>query len=85
MRTVPLLLLVVACQDNKVSVYNTPPAVSLLAPADGATLEPNALVEFLGAANDAQDDANLLSIVWESSIDGILGTDPPDGPGWATP
>ncbi|MDP2305079.1 MAG: putative metal-binding motif-containing protein [Pseudomonadota bacterium] len=81
MRPVPLLLLLVACQDNKVSVYNTPPAVSVLSPADGAGVDPGTLVEFYGGANDAQDDANELAISWESTLDGVLGADPPDGDG----
>lgn len=75
------LLLLVACQDNKVGTYNTPPSVSVLAPADGALLEPGALVEFYGAAQDGQDAETELQISWESSLDGVLGTDPPDGDG----
>jgi hypothetical protein len=81
MRAVPLLLFVVACQDNKVGVYNTPPTVSVLAPADGAQFNPGDLVEFLGAAQDGQDPETDLTISWESSIDGVIGTDPPDGDG----
>lgn len=75
------LLLLVACQDNKVGTYNTPPSVSFLSPADGALLEPGALVELFGAAQDGQDAETALQISWESSLDGVLGTDPPDGDG----
>ncbi len=81
MRLAPFLVLLVACQDNKVGVYNTPPAVSIVSPADGAALDPGTLVELLGAANDSQDAPTALAVVWESSIDGVLGTDPPDGDG----
>lgn len=81
MRPVLLLLLASACQDNKVSVYNTPPAVSVLSPADGAAYDPGVLVEFYGGANDGQDAATDLTVSWESSIDGVLGSDPPDGDG----
>jgi hypothetical protein len=81
MRPVLLLLFLVACQDNKVSVYNTPPAVSMLSPVDGTAVDPGTLVEFYGGANDAQDPATDLTISWSSSLDGVLGADPPDGEG----
>jgi hypothetical protein len=76
-----LLLLLAACQDNKVGVYNTPPTVSVLSPADAATFDPGVLVEFFAVADDAQDDPDALAIAWESSLDGPLGDNPPDGDG----
>lgn len=82
LRIAPVLLgFLAACQDNKVGVYNTPPTVSVLSPADGAVVEPNTLVELYGAAQDGQDAEDQLTISWESSLDGVLGTDPPDGDG----
>ncbi|MDP2311674.1 MAG: MopE-related protein [Pseudomonadota bacterium] len=81
MRPVLLLLLLAACQDNKVGVYNTAPAVSLISPVDATLFDPGALVEFYGAANDAQDDPDELAITWESSLDGVIGSDPPDADG----
>ncbi len=77
---IPLFLLA-ACQDNEVGVYNTPPTVSVLSPADAAFFNPGALVEFYGAAEDAQDSASALTIRWESDIDGVIGEDPADGEG----
>jgi len=70
-----------ACSDQKVQVYNTAPAVSIVSPVDGAGFGPGDLVEFYGVADDSQDPATSLQISWESSIDGQLGTDPPDSEG----
>ncbi len=81
MRCAAFLVFLVACQDNKVGAYNTPPTVSVLAPADGAQFDPGALVELFGAAQDGQDQETDIAISWSSSIDGVLGTEPPDGDG----
>jgi len=78
MRPAALLLFLVACQDNKVGAYNTPPTVSVISPADAALFDPGQLIEFYGAAQDGQDAEEALAIVWESSVDGVLDTAPAD-------
>lgn len=75
------LALLAACSDQKVQVYNTPPAVSVLSPTDGQLFGPGDLVEFYGVAEDSQDDSTALLVSWASNIDGELGTDPPDSEG----
>ena len=58
----------------------SPPAVTITAPADGATVfttggaPPVASVSFTGGATDSIDGDLSASIVWTSSIDGSLGT-----------
>ena len=74
-----LLLLLAGCPDNKVTVYNTPPTVSLVSPITGASFDPGALAEFVAAVQDGQDEPDQLALTWESSLDGVLGTDPADG------
>jgi hypothetical protein len=53
---------------------NTPPTVSITAPADNATFEPGAAVTFTGTANDVQDGSLTSAIQWTSSRDGSLGS-----------
>lgn len=74
-----LLLLLAGCPDNKVAVYNTPPTVSVVSPVTGALFDPGVLVEFVAAVEDGQDDPDALALTWESSLDGVLSTDPADG------
>ncbi len=79
-RLLPLLVLL-ACNDTGVKVYNTPPGVSIVTPLDGQSFGPGELVEFYGVAEDSQDDPTSLLISWASSLDGELGADPPDSEG----
>ncbi len=79
-RLFPVLLLV-ACNDTGVKVYNTPPGVSIVTPVDGQAFGPGELVEFYGVAEDSQDDPTSLLISWASNLDGELGADPPDSEG----
>lgn len=73
-----LLLLLAACQENKVGTYNTPPTVSVVTPADGSHYNAGDLVEFHGLARDSQTSSELLRVLWNSDIDGELNTEPPD-------
>lgn len=81
MRPFALLLLLAGCQDHKVGSYNTPPAASLLSPADGASVEAGALVEFVGLVDDQQDAAPALLVQLQSSLDGVLGEPHADAEG----
>ena len=53
---------------------NTPPALTITAPANGASVVAGAPVTFSGTANDAEDGSLSSSIHWSSSLDGTLGT-----------
>ena len=52
---------------------NTPPAVSIIAPANGASFTQGTSVTFSGIANDAEDGSLSSTIAWTSSADGPLG------------
>jgi hypothetical protein len=53
---------------------NTPPAVSITAPANGSSYPQGTAVTFTGTASDTQDGSLSGSIVWTSSLSGSLGT-----------
>jgi leucyl aminopeptidase len=52
---------------------NTPPTVSITAPANGSSFTQGTSVTFTGSASDVQDGSLSGSIQWSSSIDGALG------------
>ena len=81
MRGVAFLVGLTACNDTGVKVYNTPPAVSILTPTDGSVFAAGELIELQGVAEDSQDDPTALLISWESTLDGVINTDPPDTEG----
>lgn len=81
MRGSLVFFLLIGCSDQKVTTYNTPPAVSILSPVEGQAFGPGELVEFYGLAQDSQDESTSLVVSWASSVDGELGTDPPDSEG----
>jgi leucyl aminopeptidase len=53
---------------------NTPPTVSITAPANGVSFPQGTAFTLTGAASDAQDGALSAAIRWSSSLDGSLGT-----------
>jgi hypothetical protein len=53
---------------------NTPPAVAIVSPVDGAVFAQGADVLFEAAASDAEDGDLSDGLVWTSSLDGTLGT-----------
>ena len=59
---------------------NTAPVVSITGPADGSTFTAGDAVTFSGTAMDAEDGPlSGSSIVWQSSVDGRMGTGSPLG------
>ncbi len=52
---------------------NSPPTVSITAPADGSTFESGDLVTLSGTASDPEDGSLSASISWVSNLDGNLG------------
>jgi len=53
---------------------NTPPSVSITAPANGSSYTVGDTVTFTGSASDAEDGNISGAIAWTSSIDGAFGT-----------
>jgi len=72
------IALLAGCQEKALTVYNTPPTVSILSPSDGAGSNPGELVEFYGLVRDQQSDSEELEVLWASSLDGDLWSEPPD-------
>jgi hypothetical protein len=53
---------------------NTPPTVTITAPANGASVTQGTSVTFSGTANDAEDGNISTSLTWTSSINGNIGS-----------
>jgi hypothetical protein len=51
-----------------------PPVLTVNAPADGATFGPLDAVAFAGSADDAEEGDLSASVVWRSSLDGVIAT-----------
>ena len=53
---------------------NTPPVVEITSPANGASFDESATVNFTATATDNEDGVLTPSLAWSSSRDGNLGT-----------
>lgn len=53
---------------------NTAPVVDITSPVNGASYASGATVSFSASATDAEDGNLSSSIVWSSSLDGVLGS-----------
>jgi hypothetical protein len=53
---------------------NTPPTVTITAPADGTTVGAGTSITFAGSATDAEDGNISASLAWTSSINGSIGS-----------
>src|SRR5262245_52492040 len=74
MRLPLLSILVCACSTDLELAEKTgsPPGAVINAPVDGAAFGPNDLISFVGTVVDNDDD--LATVFWTSSIDGELAT-----------
>ena len=55
-------------------VTNTAPAVNVASPASGATVSEGTSLSFSGSASDREDGTLTSYLVWNSSINGQIGT-----------
>lgn len=55
------------------STTNTPPAVTITAPANGSSHVAGSSIAFTGTATDAQDGDLAANLSWTSSLDGAIG------------
>jgi hypothetical protein len=53
---------------------NTAPSVTISSPGNGATVAAGTSISFSGSASDTQDGNLSGSLIWQSSIDGQIGT-----------
>jgi len=67
-----LVVLLVGCSEKKLGVYNTPPGVDIQEPVDGQIFDPGDPIHFEGIVTDSQEDPDLLTVQWESSVDGVI-------------
>ena len=67
----------VAAVVVKVNGPNRSPECAFTAPSDGETSEGGTSVMFEGSATDPDIPADLLSVNWTSSLDGLLGSSVP--------
>ncbi len=56
------------------SPMNTPPALSIVAPANGSSVPAGTIVQLRASASDAEDGDLSGTVSWSSSRDGALGT-----------
>lgn len=56
---------------------NTPPLVTITAPADGTTVTVGDSISFEATATDADGPSPVGAVEWSSDIDGVLGTGSP--------
>jgi len=52
---------------------NTPPSVTITAPANGSTFVQGAAIAFAGTASDIEDGTLTAGLTWRSSLDGPIG------------
>ena len=53
---------------------NNPPTVAITSPADGATFDFGATIDFVGTASDPEDGNLTSSIIWTNELDEQIGT-----------
>ena len=54
--------------------FNARPTVTIISPTDGATFDSGETIDFLGTATDLEDWDLTAGLVWESDIQGDIGT-----------
>ena len=63
-----------ATRTVTVTSTNTAPTVSISSPAAGTTFASGTTITFTGSASDTQDGNVTNSLIWQSNIDGQIGT-----------
>lgn len=56
------------------STANTPPTISVLAPAEGSMFTKGTAINFQAIASDAEDGDRTSNIQWTSNLNGTIGT-----------
>ena len=69
------------CTANLQYTVGTPPEITHETPVDGSVFSTNEDIAFQVTLSDLQDTPDQLNIAWESNIDGLLSTNPPDSGG----
>lgn len=64
------------CSDNVLVTIGGAPTVSITAPSDGDTVNEGIAVSLEGFVSDTEDLPTALSVMWNSDVDGFLGSSP---------
>jgi hypothetical protein len=64
----------VGAWDQVIITINAPPTVTIDAPEDGAIYDRGEAIPFSGSASDAEDGDLTADLVWQSSLDGPIGS-----------
>lgn len=54
---------------------NESPVMTIISPADGDAFESGVSIAFAGTATDTEDDDTSMSVAWDSSINGVIGSE----------
>lgn len=71
------MILLAACQDQKLSTFNSVPLAEILAPIDDAAATEGDLVVLRGSASDADDDVPDLLTTWYAGDTVLCGPSQP--------
>ena len=72
------------CIDTLLLSITSPPNIIVASPAQSSTYNLSESIEFLAQVSDPEDPADLLSVKWESSIDGVFSVKSPSTTGSVT-
>ena len=72
------------CEAAVTIQVGTTPQVTIVEPASGTVVDDGDTVTFVATVDDLDDPAELLTLVWESDLDGVLSTDPASADGTTT-
>jgi hypothetical protein len=72
LKRLTVAVLLVGCSEKQVGIYNTPPGVDLQQPVSGQVFDPGEPIHFEGIVTDSEESADMLSVQWESSVDGVI-------------
>jgi hypothetical protein len=74
--TTILIALGLGCSSDKaITVHNSAPGATVLAPVAGAQFESDDTITFEGIADDLETDPSELLVTWATDIDGVLTED----------
>jgi hypothetical protein len=72
-----------SCAASIFYTVGTPPEITLTSPNTNSTFKAGTSILFTAEVLDPDDPADMLTLKWDSSLDGIFNTDPSDSSGIA--
>ena len=62
------------CTDNVLLTIGGAPTVVITAPTDGSTINEGEMVNLAGNVSDSEDLPTVLTVMWNSDLDGFIGS-----------